>query len=80
MASSLPRQPDNLLVDLDGTLTDPREGIVRSIRHALMRLDVEAPPGESLLKHIGPPLQQAFGEILGTDVCLRHFLAAKQNP
>ena len=28
-----------LLWDLDGTLTDPKEGIIRSVQYALERLD-----------------------------------------
>ncbi len=33
-----------LLVDLDGTLTDPAEGIVGSFRHALEAMGRPAPP------------------------------------
>ncbi|WP_439886939.1 HAD family hydrolase [Pseudomonas sp. MBLB4123] len=50
----------NLLFDLDGTLTDPREGITRSVQHALVRLGIEAPDPASLEHFIGPPLLQCF--------------------
>ncbi|WP_369958459.1 HAD family hydrolase [Pseudomonas benzenivorans] len=50
----------NLLFDLDGTLTDPREGITRSVQHALVRLGIEAPDLASLEHFIGPPLLQCF--------------------
>jgi phosphoglycolate phosphatase len=56
-----------ILFDLDGTLTDPFEGITRSIRHALERLGRVPPPAESLRWCIGPPLQSAFRELLATD-------------
>src|SRR5262245_704269 len=46
----------NLLFDLDGTLTDPREGIVGSLRHALAELGVPAPSDDELSRFIGPPL------------------------
>ena len=57
----------NLLVDLDGTLTDPREGITRSIAHALQSLGHEPPPEEELLFAIGPPLRGSFAHLLRTD-------------
>ena len=58
---------DNVLFDLDGTLTDPFEGIAASICHAMKSLGHE-PPSESELKSaIGPPLRQSFGKFLHTD-------------
>ncbi len=51
--------------DLDGTLTDPKPGIVRSIQHALGRLDRPVPAEADLLWCIGPPLRAAFAELLG---------------
>lgn len=61
-----PRSPRPLLFDLDGTLTDPREGIVGSIRHALAALGVESPCDARLERCIGPPLAAAFAELLET--------------
>ncbi|MGD8417273.1 MAG: HAD hydrolase-like protein, partial [Pseudomonadales bacterium] len=43
-----------LFFDLDGTLTDPRPGIVGSIQHALRELGRPVPPEEDLLWCIGP--------------------------
>jgi phosphoglycolate phosphatase len=57
----------SIFIDLDGTLTDPREGIVRCIQHALTRLGRPAPPDGELERFIGPPLSRAFQELLGTD-------------
>lgn len=51
--------------DLDGTLTDPFDGISRSIRYALERLDVIAPPDNEMAAFIGPPLQQTFRTLVG---------------
>ena len=52
-----------LLFDLDGTLTDPAEGITRCLRHALAELAMAAPPVEQLRRYIGPPLRDAFAEL-----------------
>ncbi|MCS5629149.1 MAG: HAD hydrolase-like protein [Planctomycetes bacterium] len=54
-----------VLFDLDGTLTDPREGITRCIRHALEKLGRDSPPDSELFRFIGPPLREAFASILG---------------
>jgi len=51
--------------DLDGTLTDPKLGITNCIRHALERLDREAPPADDLTWCIGPPLLESFATLLG---------------
>ena len=49
-------------IDLDGTITDPRPGIIASYRYALRELGI-APPAESeLLWVIGPPLRHSFPE------------------
>jgi len=49
-----------ILFDLDGTLTDSKEGIVNCVRYALEKLGRPVPDGETLLKFIGPPLQDSF--------------------
>lgn len=56
----------HLLFDLDGTLTDPGDGIVACLRHAFQTLGVSSPPQDELLKFIGPPLQESFLKVLGT--------------
>ena len=50
----------NVLFDLDGTLTDPAEGIVRCIQHSLSTLEIACPPREELTRYIGPPLRELF--------------------
>src|SRR5262245_29288297 len=54
-----------LLFDLDGTLTDPREGIVGSARHAFERLGRQPPADDVLATFIGPPLRGMFSTLLG---------------
>ena len=55
-----------VLLDLDGTLTDPRVGIVRCIRYALERLERPCPPEDALAWCIGPPLRGTFCTLLAT--------------
>jgi len=54
-----------LFFDLDGTLTDPKDGIVRCIGHALAALGETVPADDDLLWCIGPPLQTSFAQMLG---------------
>ncbi|RFF31527.1 HAD family hydrolase [Wenzhouxiangella sediminis] len=54
----------DILLDLDGTLTDPREGITRCIQYALERLERPVPEQHRLLHCIGPPLHESFSEML----------------
>ena len=58
------RRLSNILLDLDGTLTESRPGIVGTIRHALRSLGVEPPPESELLWCVGPPLREIFGRLL----------------
>jgi phosphoglycolate phosphatase len=55
----------NVLFDLDGTLTDPKEGILACFKYALDRLEVEAPTDSELQQFIGPPLQESFAVLFG---------------
>ena len=57
----------NLLFDLDGTLTDPYQGITRCISHALLALGRSAPPQVNLRWCIGPPLKDSFAKLLASD-------------
>jgi phosphoglycolate phosphatase len=54
----------NVLFDLDGTLTDPREGITRCIQFALEKLGRPIPPQSELEAYIGPPLRGTFASLL----------------
>lgn len=66
----------NLLLDLDGTLTDPKEGITRCIQYALERLGRPVPETDALLGCIGPPLHASFIDLLGGDEALAHRAVA----
>ncbi len=48
-----------VLFDLDGTLTDPREGITNSAAHALRHFGIQA-DRDTLTFFIGPPLYESF--------------------
>lgn len=53
--------------DLDGTLSDPIEGVANSANHALERLGFPPKDREEIRKFIGPPLQEIFQNLLGTE-------------
>lgn len=57
----------NVLFDLDGTLTDPAEGITRCYAHALERLGRTPPTRSELLRFIGPPMRENFAATLGSE-------------
>lgn len=49
-----------ILFDLDGTLTDPKEGITKSVAYALESFGIHVEDLYSLCKFIGPPLKESF--------------------
>ena len=49
-----------IFFDLDGTLTDSREGIINGLRYAFETMGMEPPPEAQLLHFIGPPLEESF--------------------
>jgi phosphoglycolate phosphatase len=57
----------HLLFDLDGTLTDPKLGIVSCIQYALGRLNIEIVADTPLESYIGPPLRDTFRSLCGDD-------------
>jgi len=56
---------DYLFFDLDGTLTDPAEGICGCIRYALEKDGRSVGPLETYYPWIGPPLEYSFREFAG---------------
>ena len=54
-----------IFFDLDGTLTDPAEGITSAVARALVGVGYPVPPVEELFRYIGPPLLDAFCEFCG---------------
>ncbi len=63
--------------DLDGTLTDPKEGIVGSIRYALEKLGHPvSSDDDDLTWCIGPPLLNSFEKLVGNAEEAERALAA----
>lgn len=56
-----------ILFDLDGTLSDPKIGITKSVQYALQKLDIDEPNIDKLECFIGPPLHVSFAEYYGFD-------------
>jgi phosphoglycolate phosphatase len=56
---------DLVLFDLDGTLSDPRVGIGRSINYALSHFGYEPLEPSQVSAYIGPPLDESFRAITG---------------
>ncbi len=51
-----------VLFDLDGTLTDPKIGITKSVQYALTKLGIDPPSPDALTPFIGPPLHVTFAQ------------------
>lgn len=54
-----------ILFDLDGTLTNPKEGITKCVQYALHAAGIEVPNLDDLLCFIGPPLRYSFAQYYG---------------
>ena len=57
----------HILFDLDGTITDPAEGITTCVRHALHCQGIEEENYQNLCRMIGPPLAEGFRDFYGMD-------------
>ncbi|MBT8107780.1 MAG: HAD hydrolase-like protein [Gammaproteobacteria bacterium] len=58
----------HIYFDLDGTLTDPYEGISKCILYALDKLGFPHPDADYLHSCIGPPLWDTFPEMVGAEL------------
>jgi phosphoglycolate phosphatase len=65
------KQHCHIYFDLDGTLTDPYEGITKCILYALDELGFAHPSDEYLHSCIGPPLYDTFPEMVGKELTLK---------
>ena len=70
---------NTVLFDLDGTVTDPKEGITCAVAYALRQQGIIADP-DTLTSFIGPPLHESFPELFGlteeqTDRAVEDFRA-----
>lgn len=54
-----------IFFDLDGTLTDPGEGITKSVKYALSKYGITVDDRSSLYSFIGPPLFESFMKYYG---------------
>ena len=54
-----------IFFDLDGTLTDSKEGVIKSARYAIEKLGSPQPDDATMLKFVGPPLVDSFKEHCG---------------
>ena len=55
-----------LIFDLDGTISDPAEGIGRSLNHALRAMGHRGLRDEEVSAHIGAPLDVIFRQVVPT--------------
>ncbi len=55
----------NILFDLDGTLTDSRQGIVKGVQYALGCFGIDEPDLDKLTPFVGPPLYKSFMDRCG---------------
>lgn len=56
---------ENILFDLDGTVTESAEGIVNSVMYALEKYGIDVKDRNELYKFVGPPLAECFAEYCG---------------
>jgi phosphoglycolate phosphatase len=56
----------HILIDLDGTLTDPKVGIHTSIRYAMDKLGYPLAADLNIDWTIGPPLKASLAKLLAT--------------
>ncbi len=56
---------DFLFFDLDGTLTDPKIGITKSVQHSLRAFGISVADPDELLHFIGPPLKDSYQKYYG---------------
>lgn len=50
----------NVIFDLDGTLSDSKEGIINSLKYSSEKMGIKPPSEEKLISFIGIPLQEVF--------------------
>ena len=54
-----------ILFDLDGTLTDPKEGITKAVQYSLAHYGIEETDLDMLCPFIGPPLRDSYINFYG---------------
>lgn len=56
---------ERILFDLDGTITDSKEGIINSLRYAFDKIGEPQPDEDFLMTFLGPPLMDSFTHTMG---------------
>lgn len=56
-----------ILFDLDGTITEPFDGITKAVQYSLSKLGVEVEDRNTLKPFIGPPLKYGYMTFFGFD-------------
>jgi len=78
LGSEVIMKHDILIFDLDGTISDPKDGIIKSINCALEYFDFESRSGTEISQFIGPPMDTIFESLTGiTDPNLISSLVSK---
>ena len=54
-----------IFFDLDGTVTDPKEGITKSVQYAQKKYGITVEDLDTLCPFIGPPLYRSFEDFYG---------------
>ena len=54
-----------VFLDLDGTITEPEEGIINGVLYALSKFEITVEDRTTLYPYIGPPLRDSFREFHG---------------
>jgi len=54
-----------ILFDLDGTISDPKMGITKSVRYSLKSFGIEIDNTDELTPFIGPPLRDSYKKFYG---------------
>lgn len=57
----------NILIDMDGTILDPKLGITNSVIYALESLGIYGSDPDEIEKYIGPPVWGLFKDVYGFD-------------
>ena len=68
---------ETILFDLDGTLTNPEEGITTSVAYALDAYGYHYESKSALKIFIGPPLREQFMSYCGIDTAKGEEMVAK---
>ena len=77
--AGLPAVITHVLLDLDGTLVNSREGIVRSLHHAFVACGLPVPTENELAALIGPPFSEALPQFGLDEPTVQRVIAAYRS-